>query len=420
VIFVTEKKQLKMNSYKNAYHHRHQSDETVVLDLSKRRDSVETEERKTPTSPYDVSNFSENSSPSTQNSCSLKDSAKLHQEQQSPANGYYYDYHHHHHQQSQPQHQSPPQSVGYALYSGYPPVPSPLTTKRESLSPNTEEKNYARMPSDSNTPVSSYAMQAAAFKQQLFQIAQPVVAAKDSDDVASESGSEGALTITQSHSQPPMLNITTTGYPMVVGRDGKLSRPFKAYPKDPLSLAASFSATDAIMDTQSAEKYNLFRKRMIEQIHAANGGQMTISNPKMRRMASKILTPPHSDEMEYPSKSPNHNNNNNNKLSSMELPTRDRHSKMELQPKISSSFTSSANDSDSNPASNNSVKDSAYYERRKKNNAAAKKSRDRRRIKEDEISIRAAFLERENIELKFELAAMRKQLAMYGGMTTSL
>ena len=38
------------------------------------------------------------------------------------------------------------------------------------------------------------------------------------------------------------------------------------------------------------------------------------------------------------------------------------------------------------------VKEKAYQERRRKNNLAAKRSRDARRAKEDEISIRAAFL----------------------------
>ena len=38
------------------------------------------------------------------------------------------------------------------------------------------------------------------------------------------------------------------------------------------------------------------------------------------------------------------------------------------------------------------VKEKAYQERRRKNNLAAKRSRDAGRAKEDEISIRAAFL----------------------------
>lgn len=50
------------------------------------------------------------------------------------------------------------------------------------------------------------------------------------------------------------------------------------------------------------------------------------------------------------------------------------------------------------------LKDEAYWERRRKNNEAAKRSRDLRRAKEDEIAIRAAFLEQENLKLRCELA----------------
>jgi len=115
---------------------------------------------------------------------------------------------------------------------------------------------------------------------------------------------------------------------------------------------------------------------MLEQIHAANGGNPVINNPKMRRITTK-------------STSQETNNNEPAFEPCME----------KIQEQTS---PSSGHD-----------KDEAYFERRKKNNAAAKKSRDRRRIKEDEIAIRAAYLERENIELKFELAAARKQLALF-------
>lgn len=54
-------------------------------------------------------------------------------------------------------------------------------------------------------------------------------------------------------------------------------------------------------------------------------------------------------------------------------------------------------------------KNEAYWEKRKKNNEAAKRSRDARRAKEDEIAIRAAFLEHENLKLKYEVAALRKE-----------
>ena len=50
-------------------------------------------------------------------------------------------------------------------------------------------------------------------------------------------------------------------------------------------------------------------------------------------------------------------------------------------------------------------------ERRKKNNEAAKRSRDTRRAKEDEVSIRAAFLEQENIQLKWDVTKLRAEVA---------
>ncbi|KAI5105972.1 D site-binding protein [Silurus meridionalis] len=57
-----------------------------------------------------------------------------------------------------------------------------------------------------------------------------------------------------------------------------------------------------------------------------------------------------------------------------------------------------------------SLKDDKYWSRRLKNNEAAKRSRDARRVKENQISVRAAFLERENAALRQEVANMRKEL----------
>ncbi|XP_026854994.2 D site albumin promoter binding protein b isoform X2 [Electrophorus electricus] len=57
-----------------------------------------------------------------------------------------------------------------------------------------------------------------------------------------------------------------------------------------------------------------------------------------------------------------------------------------------------------------SLKDEKYWSRRSKNNEAAKRSRDARRLKENQISVRAAFLERENAALRQEVADMRKEL----------
>jgi len=55
-------------------------------------------------------------------------------------------------------------------------------------------------------------------------------------------------------------------------------------------------------------------------------------------------------------------------------------------------------------------KDAAYWERRRKNNEAAKRSRDARRHKENEIAVRASYLEQENIQLKMELVQLRTEL----------
>uniref|UniRef100_A0A4W4F127 BZIP domain-containing protein n=1 Tax=Electrophorus electricus TaxID=8005 RepID=A0A4W4F127_ELEEL len=56
------------------------------------------------------------------------------------------------------------------------------------------------------------------------------------------------------------------------------------------------------------------------------------------------------------------------------------------------------------------MKDEKYWARRKKNNLAAKRSRDARRLKENQIAIRAGFLEKENTALRQEVAELRKEL----------
>ncbi|KAM9425968.1 TEF transcription factor, PAR bZIP family member a isoform 2-T2 [Pholidichthys leucotaenia] len=58
-------------------------------------------------------------------------------------------------------------------------------------------------------------------------------------------------------------------------------------------------------------------------------------------------------------------------------------------------------------------KDEKYWQRRKKNNMAAKRSRDARRLKENQITVRAAFLERENAALRTEVAELRKECGRF-------
>ncbi|XP_021364925.1 thyrotroph embryonic factor-like [Mizuhopecten yessoensis] len=54
-------------------------------------------------------------------------------------------------------------------------------------------------------------------------------------------------------------------------------------------------------------------------------------------------------------------------------------------------------------------KDDKYWNRRKKNNVAAKRSRDARRIKENQIAMRASFLESENETMKKQLEKIKKE-----------
>lgn len=374
----------------------------TVLDLSRRRDSVET--RKTP-SPYHSSSFGEGSPSTLHDSPTTTTTTSTSMEinrSDTPVNHFPLPTASLHHYAGTAMAQ---QSNSRCSPPAYPSTIYLCQPKREKMSPQNaygggqlemskinqienpdivHDTFHHPIPSDVSNADDHhsrpYSIQAAALQKHIAQV--NLATARDNSDESLE-----LCSMPQSNK-----------YPMIVGRDGKLSRPFKAYPRDPLSITASFTASDTLMDNQSAEKYHSFRKRMLEQIHAANGGQPTISNPKMRRTSSKIIL---ESGVNTPTTSP---------FAISEC------SKQRLDEEFCNDALNNNNNSDSGSGS---IKDSAYFERRKKNNAAAKKSRDRRRIKEDEIAIRAAFLERENIELKFELASARKQLALYGVTTSS-
>ena len=72
----------------------------------------------------------------------------------------------------------------------------------------------------------------------------------------------------------------------------------------------------------------------------------------------------------------------------------------------------------------NELKDEKYWARRRKNNIAAKRSRDARRMKENQVAIRASYLERENDllrkqldEYKRETKALKMKLSRYEAPT---
>ncbi|KAK9874972.1 hypothetical protein WA026_005788 [Henosepilachna vigintioctopunctata] len=55
------------------------------------------------------------------------------------------------------------------------------------------------------------------------------------------------------------------------------------------------------------------------------------------------------------------------------------------------------------------MKDEKYFERRKRNNQAAKKSRDARKMREDQVVLRASILEHENAILRAQVLTLREE-----------
>lgn len=337
--------------HQQLHHHVIQQQVDQVLDLSaKRRDSTETRKTTSPSSFEEGSPDLRNSPTNPAAQLLLHRHINIPKPQFTPEHAVHYRYNYEQTSPSSNVTKNPTLRSPHEIYERF--EGSPLLRKHENISP----------PPAQNT-----------VSPKIFHARPQISEHEDSSDLPLTSNISSSSSTVSSQKSP-----SSSTSMMVVGRDGKPSRPFKAYPRDPLSLAAAGS----ILDAASAEKFTLFRKRMFEQIHAANGGNPVINNPKMRRVTNK-------------SASQETNNNETAYETCID--------KIQQQ---------------TSPSSGND-KDEAYFERRKKNNAAAKKSRDRRRIKEDEIAIRAAFLERENMELKFELTAARKQLALYSTGLTS-
>ncbi|XP_013103232.2 protein giant [Stomoxys calcitrans] len=359
---------------------------TEVLDLSRRCDSVETP-RKTP-SPYQTNSSlgtgSPTGSPSAffvaqQSSTSTTTGASL-----LPANILY-----------AAQSQKPTQNALPAgLASLYPGLYYTNTVKQEPMA--TSSPPPAAVSSQTEAPNGS-----GKSLLQTFAAAAAVSMKQDLPEPHSpqqQQQSNAATTPTSSTNGPSSL-------------DAKSTRPFKAFPRDPLVIAANFAATDVLLDNPRVERYTEYRKRVLEQIRSSNGGSRTITNPKMRRTNSRSGS--------IYDGSSNNNSESEERQHCEESSDCDSNSGNDSQNSANSTNNNATNavgntsntPNSTNTSCNGIIKDAAYYERRRKNNAAAKKSRDRRRIKEDEIAIRAAYLERQNIELLCQIDALKAQLA---------
>lgn len=386
-----------------------------VLDLSSRRDSVETP-RETP-SPYATNSSYSDASPTA--------SQKYPEHKPSSVDLHKFAI-------SQPKHTYLESSASAPIYQHYPLHGSnetafPYDVKPEirmpSVAPSSAEKRIRHLDTHHISP---FVLNAVAYQQQIAQ-AQLAAAAhhvhQESPAASPTTSSPTTTSSPQDASSVQSSGAASTIYPMIKGRDGKLARPFKAYPRDPLSISAGFTSNEAI-DSQSVDEYTAFRKRILHDICESNGGTPTLSNPKMRRIAK----PAHLNHQAAGSElAVSSSSSSNNILAAGFIQAAavaaasmaaEQRSMQDAQQQLADDAEMDAKSETTNEASNmdmdGSVKDSAYFERRKKNNAAAKKSRDRRRIKEDEIAIRAAFLERENLELKVKLAAAYQHLDMLG------
>lgn len=187
---------------------------------------------------------------------------------------------------------------------------------------------------------------------------------------------------------------------------GKSPRPFKAYPKEPLSLplaqptSAALTgippiteldvATAKAMALNSEELFQRYRDYVVR-TQEQNRRSRNNKQPKSPSNSPSVFPQMNKSPPGPPAQSP------------MCPPPTDK-------PALpnGSSLNGSRKRGRQIPDTN---KDAAYWERRRKNNEAAKRSRDSRRAKEDEIAIRAAFLEQENLKLRVEVAALKNETA---------
>lgn len=227
----------------------------------------------------------------------------------------------------------------------------------------------------------------------------------------------------------------------------KGTRPFKAYPKDSLSVQVDGNApvipqyltsfanfeNSAIMqglNLSSEEVFSVYKQQLL----ALRERERYLENLKLSQEQSICRTSTSTTS------SPSGSSSVPSSVTSMHLSGRNNG----MNKNILGSYPSRPPSSDSTPthaeyasdsSNSNSItpqpnvqaltaggrrrprslpdeqKDEAYWERRRKNNEAAKRSRDARRAKEDQIAIRAALLEQENLKLRVEVAALKTETA---------
>ncbi|CAN7999580.1 unnamed protein product [Ixodes hexagonus] len=227
-----------------------------------------------------------------------------------------------------------------------------------------------------------------------------------------------SLTMSPHLMRPQQPAFPTSGEPQHQRNGTKYTRPFKAYPRDPLSvplgyyglpvqlpLTAEALAAQNIFSGASDQAYLQFRQHMLltrtachqenhRRSRTAPDSAMDTSPPSMIGNGA-VINDRHHQDSEGEQTSPENSNSSSGgtvrKPNGVQQTNGDGKKRTGRLP--------------------DDLKDDAYWERRRKNNEAAKRSRDARRAKEDEIAIRAAFLEQENLKLKVEVAALKNEMS---------
>ena len=201
------------------------------------------------------------------------------------------------------------------------------------------------------------------------------------------------------------------------GTKGTNCRPFKAYPKDSLSMPLGYYGLPNVLpalDPATAQTLTSSTEELLHRyrqfLSKAQDGTKRVKDKHTGSESFKISGIPHSPPHDF-----------HNKVISVAPPVSNSgvisssSSQTSLSPPAATPAQLNTPSHTPNRKRGISLpderKDAAYWERRRKNNEAAKRSRDARRAKEDEIAIRAAFLEQENLKLRVEVAALKNETA---------
>lgn len=203
------------------------------------------------------------------------------------------------------------------------------------------------------------------------------------------------------------------------------TRPFRAYPKDVLTMPldnsgmipqylsslANFENSSVVqgLNLSSEEVFSIYKQQLMalrerdKYLETVKMSQQATVRSTANAASTTVSMSPSTTSISSHQRNGSQNGSNES-ISSTPMSTNQSESD-NLSPQLTASGRR-------RPRSlPDEQKDDAYWERRRKNNEAAKRSRDARRAKEDEIAIRAALLEQENLKLRVEVAALKTETA---------